>query len=142
MTADDGVSASTTAAKATIGGYAYAAYSLVGIATGTWAVRITSGSATVSIASVAVPTQGMDTAIPNSATSPAWTIAGDTSAILTSGTDEGIVSGRVTTPTGSALANVSVTVEPGGSGLTDAQGFYSITFGSTVILARLHAAAR
>ena len=126
VTANDGFSASTTAYKTTSGGYSYASFSLGGIATGTWTVELTSGAATASISAVAVLTQGANTAIPNAATSPAWTIANDNSSILTTNTSNGIVSGRVTNTTGSPLPNISVTVEPATSGLTDAQGYYSI----------------
>lgn len=126
VTANDGLSASTMAWRISIGGFSYATFTLVGIATGTWTVDITSGSSTISITSAAVLTQGVNTAVPNSATSPSWTIAGSNSSVLTTDTSNGIVSGRVTNPSGTGLSGISVTVEPAASGNTDPQGYYSI----------------
>ncbi|MBI5881654.1 MAG: carboxypeptidase regulatory-like domain-containing protein [Elusimicrobia bacterium] len=126
VTANDGLSASTIAWRTTSGGFSYATFTLVGIATGSWTVAITSGGLTTSISGVSVLTQGADTPIPNSATSPAWAVANDNSSVLTSTTSNGVVSGRVTSPTGLALPNISVTVEPSESGVTNGQGYYSI----------------
>lgn len=126
VTANDGLSASTAAYKTTSGGYSYASFSLGGIATGTWTVEITSGSAAISIGAVAVLTPGANTAIPNAATSPTWLMVNDNSSVLTADSINGIVSGRVTNGAGAPLSGVSVTVEPAATGTTNSQGYYSI----------------
>ncbi len=127
VTADDGLSASTSAYRVTTtGGSPYSTFTLVGIATGTWTVTITSGAATLSISQVSVLTSGAATAVPNSGTSPAWPAAAQNSSILTSTTSNGIVSGRVTNPNAVPIAGISVTVEPAASGLTSSQGTYAV----------------
>lgn len=127
VTVNDGASAAGYASLATVGGYSVASFSVGGISTGTWSVDIAHEGASATIASVAVLTQGAVTAVPNAATSLAWVIANDTSTILRAGASTGIVSGRVTTGAGAALAGITVTVEPAASGVTDASGNYAVT---------------
>lgn len=123
ITADDGLSSSTTAWLT--GGVAYATFTLVGIATGTWTVQITSGSAALSISSVSVLTQGLVRAIPNADTNPVWP-ASLNNAILTTTTTNGIISGRVTNANGGGIAGITVSGEPEGSAVTNSGGYYSM----------------
>jgi len=126
VTADDGLSASTTAWSKSIGYVSYATFTLVGIATGTWTVQVTSGGATLSISSVSVLTPGAATAIPNAATSPAWLITGLNNIILATPTTNGIISGRVTNASGSCIPNIKITGEPDGSATANSGGYYSM----------------
>lgn len=125
ITSNDGLSASTAAWMASSNGFHYASFTLVNVATGSWIVDISSGSAALEISSVGVVGNAY-TAIPSSATSPAWPAAGLNNAILTGVNSNGIVSGRVTDPNGSPMAGITVSVQGEYSGLTDASGRYFV----------------
>jgi type II secretory pathway pseudopilin PulG len=127
VTCNDGLSASTVAWLASSNGFHYATYTLVGIATGTWMVEISSGSSYLGISNAKVLTNNASTGVPNGATSPAWQVAGMSAALLTGTTTNGIVSGQVTDPNGVPLSNVTVSVQGETNGFTNAAGYYNIS---------------
>jgi len=127
ISADDGLSASTIAYRVNDGGFSYATFTLVGIATGTWIVSITSGNFTLSLSSVSVLNQGQDVPVPDASTNPSWIIPNLNNNILVDSTDNGTVSGMVVDPNAVPLANILVNVEPAAEGLTNTDGYYYIS---------------
>lgn len=135
VTCNDGLSGSTQAWEASLNGFYYATFTLVGVATGTWSVDITSGADFLEISSVTVAVNGttaISTTIPNGATSPAWPQVGAYNAMLTSSTPDGIITGEVTDPNGKALSGFTVTGTgslgtSNYTGTTNSYGYYAIT---------------
>jgi len=100
-TASDGLSSPATAALT--GNPPYAAFSLTSVATGTYAVVITSNSAFTLIDNVTVNDSAI-TLIPNAATDPVWAYAGNSSIFLTQQASFGFVSGRATDVLGNVIS--------------------------------------
>ncbi|MBI5245918.1 MAG: carboxypeptidase regulatory-like domain-containing protein [Elusimicrobia bacterium] len=125
ITANDGLSTSTSAYRKVVGGIAYATFTLTGVATGQWTVQIASASSSLTITTVSVPSSGWVAVAPGSATTPAWPLANYAVANLTETATTGIVSGYVRTPTGTGISGITVLVEPSGSATTNSNGYYA-----------------
>ncbi|MFI5348185.1 MAG: carboxypeptidase regulatory-like domain-containing protein [Elusimicrobiota bacterium] len=127
VTCNDGLSASTQAWQTSVAGFNYATYTLVGIATGTWTVDISSGFDYLSISSVAVLTPSLSTTIPNNVTFPPWALTGLTNALLTGTTTNGLITGQVVDPNGNPLSGIQVAAHGTSPSLTAANGRYVIS---------------
>jgi len=127
ITANDGLSSSTAAWKATNpSGFSYATFTLVGVATGTWQVQISSGLFYLLVSSVSVLSTNYSTSIPNGITSPNWIVPGLNNLILSSTTDKGIIYGRVLDPNNNPLSNIKIAGEPEGEAITNSNGYYAL----------------
>lgn len=123
VSADDGLSSPVSAAAA--GSPPYASFTVTSIATGTWAVRATSGTLHLTISTVVI-TQNATTSVPNAATTPAWPSAGYNVARLSSTITQGFISGTVRKVDLTALAGIPVTAG-GITAATASDGTYTLT---------------
>lgn len=109
----------------------YAAFSVPGVATGTWTMDIASSPASASSAyyqqvlNIYVPTQGVVTSVPNLLTNP----AGNYQLNLTSVTTNGFVKGIVTDANGVPLPGIDVQIA-GANKNTGPNGNYFMTVSS------------
>jgi len=127
ITANDGLSSSTTAWKATNpSGFSYATFTLVGVATGTWQVQISSGLLYLLVSSVSVPSINYSTSIPNGVTNPKWIVSGLSNLILNLNSESGIIYGRVLDPNNKPLSNIKILGEPEGEAITNSAGYYAL----------------
>lgn len=93
VTCNDGLSGATTALA--IGGPPLAQFTLPSVATGTWTVFVASGTSSIEITTVTVTASGT-LWIPHAGTTPPWPGASRYEVFLSSATDEGYISGKVT----------------------------------------------
>lgn len=139
VTADDLLGASTQAYTAYIASNSlqipYARYDLVGVATGTWTMIVSSGTYFKQIESVSVAASA-GTPAPNAATTPAWSLANHPAVSLDSSTVNGYVAGTVVSVTGDPISGIQVQAA-GVTKTTGANGRYfaSVSSGPIVVVA-------
>lgn len=141
--ADDGNSAAVTSSNGSLSGpqgqtCSLSSFTLTSVATGTWNVSLVSGNYSKTVANVAVA-QGVNTAITNAATSPAWPVANLNYVVIDSSFTGGIASGYVYGSGAnywSRLNNILV-ASSGNTARTDSNGLYmlSLTTGTATISA-------
>lgn len=112
----------------------YARFSLPGVSTGTWTVEAALNGYYQEFSNVAV-VQNQTTAVPNAATSPAWTGAGLAHVRMSSSTLNGFVKGQISDINGTNLSGITVQAG-GGTKTTGSNGMYfmSVSSGPTVIV--------
>ncbi len=142
ITASDGLSVATQTVAANVGTNAEVArFSMVGIATGTWTVTVTSGAYKLDISTVVI-TQNNRTNIPNATTVSTWPGTNYHEAILTSTASGGFIQGYVygagdaaSTPLSSILMEVNGATTRSGS-----NGYYLLntTTGSFTVSANFN----
>jgi prepilin-type N-terminal cleavage/methylation domain-containing protein len=93
VTCNDGLSGATTALA--IGSPPLAQFTLPAVATGTWTVFVASGTSSIEITTITVTASGT-LWIPHAGTTPPWPGASRYEVFLSSPTDEGYISGKVT----------------------------------------------
>lgn len=107
ISANDGLSQSVSATNTNPStSPAVAVFQLTSVATGTWTVVVTSGSAEMEISSVVV-TANNKTYIPNSITSPVWPVTNYNSLMLSTTVTQGFISGWVRDAFGLAINSPS-----------------------------------
>ncbi|MBI5242475.1 MAG: prepilin-type N-terminal cleavage/methylation domain-containing protein [Elusimicrobia bacterium] len=125
--ANDGLSSAVQAAVYNAGTNSeYAAFSLPGVATGTWKLALTSGTLHLMLSTVSVPTGAQTYFVPNAATDPAWPAAGYNVARLSSTIVSGFISGTVRKTDSSPLSGITVKSGTVGA-LTAANGTYTLS---------------
>jgi hypothetical protein len=122
VTASDGLSDSTVTLA--VGSPPVASFTLVGVATGTWSVLVSSNQLVMQVATVTIASQGSVAYISSATTVPAWTVAGYNNVFLSSTATGGYVSGRVYNYTGSPLASIPVGNGVDPSKVSGANGVY------------------
>jgi prepilin-type N-terminal cleavage/methylation domain-containing protein len=124
VTCNDGLSGATTALA--IGSPPLAKFTLPNVATGTWTVFVASGTSSVEITTVTVTASGT-LWIPHAGTTPPWPAAGRYEVFLTTATDEGYISGKVTNVSNSAISP-GIEVSNGSQTTTAStvNGFYTL----------------
>jgi hypothetical protein len=134
VTASDGLSNPTTAYLK--GNPPYAEFMLPGVATGTWAMIVSSSTAALEISSISALTANTTTWVPNATTSPAWPAVGYPQAVLSVNETRGYVSGRITDAYSSVITGITVGIQggtpiPAGSNgyflLSASPGIYTVT---------------